>query len=151
MDAAPEVAVRVTGGWAWRLCASVLPGLAAGVFSAWLLLTFEGQPQHALALSAVASGAAGALAWRRGAVVPVTLRWDGRQWSAGDAVGTVAVCLDLGPFMLLVLRPVALGAARWLPVCASDAGPAWHVLRVAAHARQTLNSDPDSRSRRVAQ
>jgi RNA polymerase sigma-70 factor (ECF subfamily) len=59
----------------------------------------------------------------------------GRHWSADGVVGTLAVMLDLGPWMLLRLQGTEPVTSRWLPISAREAGPAWHLLRAALFAR----------------
>jgi hypothetical protein len=61
------------------------------------------------------------------------------------------VALDLGGWLLLRLQPTASAdaawrhrlRARWLPVAAAEAGPAWHALRVAVHAHNPAQQGSD--------
>jgi hypothetical protein len=115
---------------AWRVLQAVLPTLAAGVFAYWLLRLFDSASWPAAALA----GAAGLLAWRGTAGQGAMLVWDGQHWTADGVPGQLAVMMDLGPWMLLHLRPDAAGSSRWLAVAVQEAGPAWHGLRAAAYA-----------------
>ena len=74
------------------------------------------------------------------------LRWTGEGWSVGsdDALSGViyrplarlAVALDLGPWLLLKGSD-AQGARSWLVLRQRQAGPSWHLLRVALQAHAT--------------
>ncbi len=74
------------------------------------------------------------------------LRWSGEAWAvittdtqAGDAfriLPKLAVALDLGPWLLLKAAETN-GARLWLVLRQRQAGPAWHLLRVALQAHAT--------------
>jgi len=138
MRPAPAVAVRCGGGAGWRGLQALLFALAAGAFSAFILLHVE-LPAWPALLSALA---AGGLAWRLALEAPHELRWDGQTWAIDTTPGQLAVMLDLGPALLLRLRPAARGRARWLSVTRREAGAAWHPLRAALYSRPPHTSAP---------
>jgi hypothetical protein len=80
----------------------------------------------------------------------VLLAWDGQQWLADGEPGTLAPMIDLQATMLL--RWSGLPGHRtghrtghhtlWLPASRQAAGPAWHALRVAVHARRPQPQAP---------
>ena len=84
--------------------------------------------------------------WRLLATVPSRLTGDGQQWLADSEAATLSLQVDLGAAMLFRVRQQgaddalnAQGArSRWLMPTRSEAGTAWHALRVAAHARQRI-------------
>lgn len=82
----------------------------------------------------VLGSALGLWRWRRRPPTPVVLSWDGRRWSADGVEGTLSVMLDLGTWMLVRLCGAEGSAARWVAIDRTEAGPAWHALRVAAFA-----------------
>jgi hypothetical protein len=133
MRAAPPVSVRCSGGAAWRSLQTGLYALAATASGLWVLQWTQQPPAWAALL---AIGVA-AVAWRRAAPAQVDLVWDGQRWTADGQPGQLDVMLDAGPALLLRLRP-ELGARRWIAVTASEAGDAWHGLRVAAYQRTPM-------------
>jgi hypothetical protein len=139
MNHPPPVSVRCGGSRAWTWAVAGLAALTGGALGAWLA-AWGGVPQAALLSMALAAAAAG-LACRPWVRPPgALLAWDGGQWRVDGVPASLQVALDLGPWMLLRLRPEPdtvprVRPSRWLPVAASEAGPAWHGLRVAAHAR----------------
>jgi hypothetical protein len=77
-------------------------------------------------------------------VAPVELHWDSRCWhwrpaddpGARPAAGTLAVALDLGPWMLLrldALEPSKAARRTWLPVQRRGLEAHWHALRCAVY------------------
>ncbi len=105
----------------------------------------------------------GAVAWAAAAMLPAAwlgarvarqllpgklsgLRWDGEGWAVRPADGAsgdthrslrwLAVAVDLGPWLLLKAAD-ASGARLWLVLRQRQAGPAWHLLRVAVQAHAT--------------
>ncbi len=99
-------------------------------------------------------GSAGLLLWRAGASLlrnaPLSLRWDSQRWhlgplaSAGDEPwpGSLAVALDLGPWLLLRFEHEADLRRRritWLPVQRRGLEAEWHALRCAVYCAR---SDP---------
>jgi hypothetical protein len=132
---APPVSV-VCRGRGWSVAEAALHGAAAATLSAWALQhagVFDGAALAATALL-VALGAALLAWWVLGRRPPVTLRWDGQQWTLADEPVELAVMLDVAGLLLLRLRAPSR-ARRWLAASRQDAGPAWHALRVAACAR----------------
>jgi hypothetical protein len=161
MRLAPPVRVRGRGGPLWRAAAIGLPALAAASLGAWALQTAGLSGVWVLVLaSKLAALTAAGLALRR----PRTheLVWDGQQWQVDGQATRVQVMLDLGPLLLLRLRPhrpaagaegaeldelaeraerpephvgAAVKPVHWLPLAASEAGPAWGALRAAVYSR----------------
>jgi hypothetical protein len=142
----PPVSVHCGGGRGWTWAVATLCALAAAALAAWVAGLLE---RFDLAAAAALLAAAAALLacrpWRQPR--PTALVWDGSAWQADGVAGDVQVAVDLGGWMLLRLRPFTGAPAatrvlpwRWLPVAAADAGPAWHALRVAAHAHQPTAS-----------
>jgi hypothetical protein len=123
------VSLRCAGGWPWRALRVLLPALAATALAAWVL----GHAGWPLAPAALIGLLVGAVAWRRTAPVPVALSWDGRCWRADGVEGRLDLKMDLGPWLLLRLRPQ--GRARWVAVSAAEAGAAMHALRAAVYCR----------------
>ena len=140
MRTAPAVSVPCSLGGAWRVFQALTAASAAAAFSAWAL----GHLQATLWPAAAAALAAGALAWRLAPCAPVVLAWDGRQWTANGIPGALDVMLDLGPWLLLRLRPADRPPDWWLPVSAAGAGAALHALRAAAFGRTPV-ADPGGR------
>lgn len=131
MRAAPAVSVPCRRAGGWRIVHVLAVSAAAAALTAWAL----GHLQLTLWPAALAAAAAGAMAWRWARDTTVQLSWDGRQWTADDTPGPVDVMIDLGPWLLLRLRPPGGQALLWLPVSAADAGPALHGLRAALYSR----------------
>jgi len=164
MRLAPPVRVRGRGGPLWRAATIGLPALAAASLGAWALQTAGLSGVWVLVLaSKLAALTAAGLALRR----PLTheLVWDGQQWHVDGQATRVQVMLDLGPLLLLRLRPhlppaeaegaelaeraeraeraeppephvrAAVRPVHWLPLAASEAGPAWGALRAAVYSR----------------
>jgi hypothetical protein len=131
MRAAPPVSVRCSGGWPWRALQTALPTLAAAACGVWALQVV----QLPLAWAGVLVTAVALLSWRLAAPTPVDLVWDGQCWTADGQPGQLDVMLDTGSALLLRLRPETGRRHRWIAVTATEAGPAMHGLRVAAHHR----------------
>jgi hypothetical protein len=145
MRAAPAVTVHGTGGWPWRGLRTALPAASAGVLAYWLLQRAEHEGWPAIV---VAVGVALA-AWWRARPRAVALVWDGQRWTADGAAGALQVMIDIGPVLLLRLLPER-GAARWIAVTATEAGPAWHGLRAAVYSRPTPGTARARSPERVA-
>ena len=83
-------------------------------------------------------------AWRREALPPGALSWDGQAWwycPDGSAAFVVELTLrwDAGDAVLLQLRSPALGRlSRYAWLQASQWPAQWHGLRCAVHAGDTL-------------
>ncbi len=138
MRPAPAVAVRCGGAAQWRALQALLHALAAASLAAFVLLHLEQPAWPALVVALVAAGAA----WHLLQEAPRELRWDGQVWSLDAAPGQLGVMIDLGPALLLRLRPTARGGARWLAVTRREAGAAWHPLRAALYSRPPETSTP---------
>jgi hypothetical protein len=131
MRPAPAVSVTCCGGAGWRALQALLPALAAASISAFALLHLERAVWPAGPLAA----AVGLLAWRLALPRAQLLRWDGQTWSVDGTAGHLAVMIDIGPALLLCLRPSPRGAARWIAVTRAEAASAWHALRAAVYSR----------------
>ena len=59
----------------------------------------------------------------------------GRQPMSTVDLDRLAVALDLGPFMLIRLRPAGARRHDWWAVTAAEAGAAWPALRAALYSR----------------
>lgn len=145
-DASFELCLQV--GWRERSLVSLWCAVSLAAFAAWLVahawagLRADAMPAWVPALAASASAAlAGAAAWAvTGRGGRTTLAWRHGGWllggSAPDAVatrGSLALMLDLGPWMLLRFCPGDGRACRWFGVDESAAGPRWHALRAAVY------------------
>lgn len=133
MRQAPPVGVTCSGRGAWRVAGALLAALAGASAAAWAAGHGGATPPFLILAAAAAACGAAVLAWRRGAVAPSALRWDGAVWRLGDREGRVIVALDLGGWALLRFQPAG-GRPSWLPVGAAETGAAWHPLRCALHA-----------------
>ena len=81
----------------------------------------------------------------------LVLRWTGSSWvlrrhlesASGERVGTLAVALDLGNWMLLRFVDEQLPVpTTWLPVQRGGPDADWHALRCAVHAPRPLPHTP---------
>ena len=131
MRRAPPVSLRCSGGVAWRGTQTLLYTVAMAALAAWWLQR-QGWP---VAWAALPASKVAVLAWVFTRPQAVRLTWDGQAWQADGVAGRIDVALDLGRFLLLRWRPTAGGRGRWLPLTATEAGAAWHGLRVAAYSR----------------
>jgi len=134
VSAAPAVSVQGKGGSAWRLLQAGLPALAAAAVIAWGL----GHGQLPLWPAWATFAVMAVVAWHVLRPRTVNLSWDGQVWQADGQAGSVEVMIDLGSWLLLRLRPVAppsvkTSASVWMPLSASEAGPALHALRAAVY------------------
>lgn len=123
-------------GGAWRGVVTLLPALAAAALLAWGAAHLQlpsGLAWPALALMVLSVAV---LAWRSARPQPLLLAWDGQRWTADGCAGDLDLMMDLGPWMLLRLRPDdTTRPAVWIPVSATDAGTARHALRAALYSR----------------
>jgi len=138
MRPAPAVSVTCCGGTGWRAAQALLPALATAAASAFVLLHLELAAWPAGLLAA----AIGLLAWRLVRPRAHLLRWDGQTWSVDGTPGHLAVMIDIGPVLLLRLRPSPRGAARWIAVTRAEAASAWHALRAAVYSRPPKPTAP---------
>ncbi|HZF79887.1 MAG TPA: hypothetical protein VEZ89_08850 [Rubrivivax sp.] len=128
MHAAPPVAVRCTGGKAWRGLQAGLAALAAAVVVFWGLSTWA---EHTSELLRIAAAAAAAVSlavpvWWLSAQPAQTLEWDSQRWALDGEPAELRLMIDLGSAMLL-----RHGGRRWVVATRADAGSTWHALRVA--------------------
>jgi hypothetical protein len=82
------------------------------------------------------------VSWRCSIISAIELLWDGQRWRAGGAEVKPQVMLDLGGWLLLRLNGTDLRTTRWVDVGRAAAGPAWHGLRAALHARAPVDRSP---------
>jgi len=155
MRAAPAVDAALRAGGPERVLITGAHALAGALLAAWAGARAEAPPwsiwSTALAAALLAAGLGAVLARR--ALPPGTARlgWDGQGWrlhtapaagrpAAADPIplAQVVATLDLGPWLLLRLRPADGGPVRWQVAGARAAGPAWHGLRVALAAHGGL-------------
>jgi hypothetical protein len=143
MRTAPPVSVHCTGGLMWRCLQTLLAALAAGVFAVWLLAHASWHPWLVAWLVCDGVALAAWWAWHAAYQPSIALVFDGQVWTVNAKPGVLAVMMDLGPWLLLRLRPDAASAmpsqAKWIAVSYADAGPAMHALRAALYARQPRN------------
>ena len=119
-----------------------MPALAVAALAAWGL----GHLQRPLWPALVLALPVAAWAWWMSAPSPVLLNWDGQQWSANGRVGRLDLMIDLGPWMLLRLRPAERPRRSvWIPVAAGEAGASRHALRAAVYC-QAPEPTPGARS-----
>ena len=137
MRPAPAVTVTCSGGSGWRAVRAVLPALAAAALTAFVLLHLE-LPVWPAGFTGLVTAMA---AWRLARPRAQTLRWDGQAWTDDGTPGGLALMIDVGPALLLRLRPGA-GAARWIAVTQGEAGSAWHSLRAALYSRPSKTNAP---------
>lgn len=130
----PPVQVQGDGGLGWRMLSIGLPTLAVGSLGAWGLQWAElGGVWVLVGASKLMALTAAGLSLRPARMQ--RLAWDGQHWRVDGHHTRVQLMLDLGPWMLLRLRPEASSGSRWLPLAASEAGTAWGALRAALYVR----------------
>jgi hypothetical protein len=130
-------------GW-WRAAIGATATLAATALAVWGwhrggdASTVTGMVLGGLALAAALSAAGGSR--------PVRLRWDGEHWHIDGVAGGkddgqgaqhgLVVAIDIGPWMLLRLRPVLPQPSvrtRWIPVQRRGHEAQWHGMRRAVY------------------
>jgi hypothetical protein len=98
-----------------------------------------------LTLMPAAAGLGAWIAWSVARPEPRTLRWQQGRWSWIDGgierEGMVHPKLDLGSWLLLLLRPLDGSPACWGTVGRRRAGPAWHPLRATLFAPAAAEPD----------
>ena len=145
MRAAPPVSVRCTGGLAWSGLTVAAPAVAAAVVVLWAAGHAGFTPWLAVpAVSVVAALAA----WRLPAKAPhgVQMSWDGQTWRVDGLDGAMAVMIDLGPWLLLRLKPATQQRPVWIPVAAVEPRAAVHALRAALYCRSSMAAAPGAPS-----
>lgn len=136
MRAAPAVSVTCSLGGGWRCVVTLLPALATGALLAWGAAHLQLASASAWLAVALITFMVALLAWRRARPKVLLLAWDGQRWTAAGCAGDLDLMMDLGPWMLLRLRPDdTTRRAVWIPVSAADAGAAQHALRAAVYSR----------------
>jgi hypothetical protein len=147
MRAAASFEIGLQTGLRERVLVSLWSAVSLAAFAAWLAshgwatVRPDTMPAWVPALAASVSGVlAAAAAWVCGRGERATLAWSRGSWlltrPAPDAPatpGSLALMLDLGPWMLLRFRAVDRRASRWFCIDESAAGPAWHALRAAVY------------------
>jgi hypothetical protein len=139
MRTAPPVSVHCTGGLLWRVLQTALAALAAGVFAIWVLAHWQWHPWLVAWLVCDVVALAAWWAWRVAQQPSTALVFDGQVWTVNGSPTSLAVMVDLGPWLLLRLRADSASTSpsnpRWIAVTAADGGPAMHALRAALYAR----------------
>jgi hypothetical protein len=147
--AAPPVHVELSDLRLWRAFGVSLSVLSLASVLAWVVtwhlatMPEGGVWPHLVATLAVV---AVVLALRRHLKDSgVLLHWDGQHWHWRDLsaaasarpamVGDVIVAMDLGPWLLLKLKPRGARPwhARWVPATQRGVGGQWHALRCALY------------------
>jgi hypothetical protein len=143
MRTAPPVSVSCTGGSVWRWAQSAVPALAIAAWVAWAA-GHRAWPADQAAVAALLSAAVvGGFVWWRAAPRVLSLQWDGQQWWANGSTVNAVVMMELPHWLLIRLHAQGGLVPRWAAVSATEAGPAWHGLRVALFAhRPPLDAGP---------
>jgi hypothetical protein len=127
-----------------------LYGVAVAALAAWLASP-AGWTDGGLALALLPGAAVGIVAWFLCVQPLARLRWSGAQWlwqargGAETSVPAPAVMIDLGPWMLLRVRPPGAGA-EWRAATRRQAPPAWSPFRAAVYSTAPVastRSDPE--------
>lgn len=162
MHALPAFQVRLRPGRGWALGLGLIGGLAALALLAAVRPHLGGLP--ALLASLLPLGwTAGLLrrGWGPARAAGCLLRWDGEGWllqplgpdgRPGAApelpLQPPRVAWDLGPALLLALRPRAAGPwpaglPRWLPLQAGACAGDWGALRAALYSARPAGPRPE--------
>ncbi len=126
MRRTPPVVVHLEPQPAVQAVVALLAAMTAGGLSAWLV-SHHPSAWPLLLATPLAAG----WAWRRAAVAPRRLRWDGQGWwlsppgSDDETAVQLAVLIDLDTWLLLCATP----GPRWLPLCRRQHRAQWTVLR----------------------
>ena len=136
MRSAPAVSVACSPGCAWRCVVTLLPAVATAALLAWGAAHLQLPSGPACLVVTVIALLVALLAWRRARPHALLLAWDGQRWTADGCAGDLDLMIDLGPWMLLRLRPADTPRrAVWIPVSMSTTGMARHALRAAVYCR----------------
>lgn len=152
MRAAPAFELTLELGAAERSLLALLAALVAAAGAAWVWSHIDASAGPAGRglwpwLAVVPSvGAVGArVGWAVARQEPCTLRWQQGRWTWIDRgieyEGTVAPQLDLGSWLLLMLRS-RQGAVRWASIGRQRARSSWHPLRATLFAPGALAAEP---------
>jgi hypothetical protein len=128
----PPVSVVAHPDPAWRAFCVFVPALTVCAVVAWFLAHW--QLPGALALLGLPVLVA--VLWRIEPANGCHLVWEGQVWTADGVPGRLEVVFDLGPWMLLRLRPEVPAPTerwRWVPVAMGEVGADFHALRAAAY------------------
>ncbi|MGZ5713510.1 MAG: hypothetical protein ACXWIG_05075 [Caldimonas sp.] len=140
----PSCAITVTRFGAWRVAILIVALAAEAALAIWLATSPLGASVPVRIGIAAAALAVVALAASLLRMPPLTLRWDGREWSVlpvagsspGPWAGELRVAIDLGSFLLLRFVPHGRSGpavARWIPVGRRGQEREWHALRCAVY------------------
>jgi hypothetical protein len=139
MRAAPAVSITAVPSPVSRRLVALLASSAAAMLSWWVAEWLGWSTSAAIAVM----GAAAPLAWIGAGTalsrLPVTLDWNGRQWTwaappAAAEDGEIGVAMDLGPWLLLRFRPTrAPRRSRWIALQRGGLEAPWHALRCALY------------------
>jgi hypothetical protein len=137
------LALRCPASRAWPAACALIAAAAGATSAAWLAGQLEASAAvagGAASLVALAAGLGGRALAGRAHEHEIT--WDGEHWHVDGVPGGLEVMLDGGrALMLLRLRPLAGGRARWLALAAPGRGAAcatggvagWRALRAALY------------------
>ena len=115
---------------------TLLPAVATAALLAWGAAHLQLPSGPAWLVVVAVALLAALLAWRRARPQALLLAWDGQRWTADGCAGDLDVMIDLGPWMLLRLRPAdTTRRAVWIPVSVSATSMARHALRAAVYCR----------------
>jgi hypothetical protein len=157
MRTAPSFVLNTLTSRGWRYGTRALCAATAGTLLLWLLHRLQLDALTPLPTLLAALPLLGLLitAWRLGARQPLSLGWDGAQWSwrlpptSAPVHGDVQVCIDLGGWLLLRLTAAGARAPRWpqvswVALSEADLGGTWHGLRCALYSsrRMTFPATP---------
>lgn len=145
MQGIPPVQVLLGNGRCERIAVLLLHTTAAGALAAGLVARhLPGWPLMGsggcVVIAAALAGAAWGVFWLRPARGRLT--WDGAAWSwspddapltKGIRLPSVALRLDLGPWLLLRWRVPGRRQAVWCGLGRQQAGAGWHGLRLALY------------------
>jgi hypothetical protein len=140
MRAAPAVRITAVPSPVSRRLVALLASSAAAMLSWWA----GGWLDWSARVAAGVMAAAALLAWLGiGAALsrrPVTLDWNGRQWTwlspppAVAEAGEIGVAMDLGPWLLLRFRRTdGPRRSRWIALQRAGLETHWHALRCALY------------------
>jgi hypothetical protein len=139
MRAAPAVRITAVPSPVSQRLVALLASSVAAVLSWWAGGWLGWSTWAAAAVTAAAAllaclGTGAALSR-----LPVTLDWNGRQWTwlsppALAEGGEIGVAMDLGPWLLLRFRPtLAPRRPRWIALQRAGLETHWHALRCALY------------------
>jgi len=139
MRAAPAVRITAVASPVSQRLLALLAASAAALLAEWVAGWLDWSARAAVLVMAATALAAwiGVRATR--SRLPVTLDWNGRQWTwaappAAAEGGEIGVAMDLGPWLLLRFRPtLAPRRLRWIALQRGGLEAHWHALRCALY------------------